>query len=308
MINRTLIRIKVLQVLYAFYHNGNNSLKNTENEALFSLQKSYELYFYFLLLPIEITKLQAVLLDGRKHKYQPTEEDLNPNMKFVNNRFIQQLAANKELCKYTDANKISWINDKDFLRSLLDTIIATREYAEYMAAEEDSYSLDRNFWREIFKNHIYENEFVTEYLEDKSIYWNDDIDMVATYVMKTLRQIEESEGDTHELQPMFRDMEDRFFAVQLIRKSIMEGVDYREMIDRHTRNWAQERLADIDINIMQMALAELLSFPSIPINVTLNEYIELSRYYSTPNSPNFVNGILDAIVTELKKENRLFKE
>jgi len=308
MINRILIRIKVLQILYAYYQNGTNDLKVAENELLFSLQKSYDLYHYFLLLIIDITNLQERVLDNRKHKYRPTEEELNPNMRMVDNRFVKQLSENESLKKYVTEHKLSWSNDQDFIKTILDAITASEVYAEYLKNPDDSYETDREFWRSIFKKIICGNDIITDYLEDKSIYWNDDIEIIETFTLKTIKRFDKNEGSKQPLLPMFKDLEDRAFAVKLFRESILHGDEYRERINRHMKNWETERIAIIDLMIMQIAIAEIITFPSIPISVSLNEYIDTAKYYSTPKSGTFINGILDSIVDELKKEKVLFKD
>ena len=308
MINRILIRIKVLQIVYSYYQNGNGDRKVAENELLFSLQKSYDLYYYFLLLIIEVTNLQRRILDTRKCKYMPTDEELNPNTRFVDNRFVAQLAENDTLKKYVDEQGLSWSHDEEFVKNVLDTILSSEIYAEYLKNEEDSYETDREFWRQIFKKVICGNEMIEEYLEDKSIYWNDDIEIVETFALKTIKKFEEKKGSKQALLPMFKDLEDKAFAIKLFRQSLLKGKEYRERIDKHMKNWETERIANMDLIIMQVALAEILSFPTIPINVTLNEYIDAAKYYSTPKSGTFINGILDSIVNELKKEKLLLKD
>lgn len=308
MVNRILIRIKVLQIVYSYYQNGNGDLKAAENELLFSLRKSYDLYHYFLLLLIELTNLQRRNLDSRKSKYMPTEEELNPNTRFIDNRFIAQLAENEDLMKYVDEQGLSWSNDEEFVQDVLNLILDSEIYADYMNQETDSYEADREFWRQAFKKLICGNEMIEEYLEDKSIYWNDDIEIVETFTLKTIKKFEEKRGSAQPLLPMFKDEDDKDFAIRLFRQSLLKGKEYRERIDKHIRNWESERVASMDLIIMQVALAEILSFPSIPISVTLNEYIDAAKYYSTPKSGNFINGILDSIVGELKKEKLLLKD
>ncbi|MDH6358977.1 transcription antitermination factor NusB [Parabacteroides sp. PF5-9] len=308
MINRILIRIKVLQIVYSFYQNGNGDLKNAEKELLFSFQKSYDLYFYFLLLITDLTYLQYRILDNRKHKFRPTEEDLNPNMRFVNNRFAAQLAENAEMKQYIAARGLSWSNDDEFVKSILELITTSDIYQQYMTAEEDSYEADKEFWRGAFKKLICGNEWVESFLEDKSIYWNDDIEIVQTFTLKTIKKFEAAAGEKQELLPMFKDLEDREFAIKLFRQTLLNGDEYRQRIDKHMKNWETERVANMDLIIMQVALAEILTFPSIPISVTLNEYIDAAKYYSTPKSGLFINGVLDSIVNELKKEKLLFKD
>jgi N utilization substance protein B len=297
----------VLQILYAFFQNGGSDQKVAENELLFSLRKSYELYHYFFLLIIDVTNLQDRLMDNRKHKYMPTEQEMNPNMRFVENRFVRQLADNKELKHFVNENKISWSNDADFVKSVLDLVLASEEYAEYLQNPKDSYDTDKEFWRTIFKKLFCENEMISDYLEDKSIYWNDDVEIVETFALKTIRRFEQEEGANQPLLPMFKDQEDRMFGVQLLREAILHGSEYRERISNHAKNWETERVANIDMIIMQLALAEVMSFPSIPLSVTMNEYIDMAKYYSTPKSGIFINGILDSVIEELKNEKLLFK-
>ncbi len=308
MINRILIRIKVLQLVYSYYQNGNGDLKTAENELLFSLQKSYDLYFYFLLLIVDATNLHKRNLDIRRHKYMPTEEDLNPNTRFVDNRFAAQLEANATLQKYVSEQSISWDNDEDFVKSFLAEILTSDLYKEYLENKEDTYETDKEFWRMVFKKMICGNERVEEYLQDKSIYWNDDIAIIETFTLKTIRQFEEKAGSKQALLPMFKSHDDKLFATKLFHQAILKGADFREMINKHLTNWETERIANMDMLIMQLALAEIKTFPTIPVSVSLNEYIDMAKYYSTPKSAHFINGILDSIVNELKSEKLLLKD
>jgi N utilization substance protein B len=308
MLNRILIRIKVLQIIYAYYQNGTNDLRVAENELLFSLQKSYDLYHYFLLLIVSLTNLQERTLDARKHKYMPTDEELHPNMRLVNNRFAQQLSRNEGLQSYVNEHKISWDNDSDFLKGLLEGILASDLYACYLENPDDSYDTDREFWRATFKNLMSDSELLLDYLEDKSIFWNDDVEIVGTFTLKTIKRFQEETGSKQELLPMFKNEDDRLFAIKLFRETLLHGPEIRERISRHMKNWESERVANIDMIIMQVALAEILAFPAIPVSVSLNEYIDTAKYYSTPRSGTFINGVLDSVVNELKKEKVLFKD
>lgn len=307
MINRVLIRIKVLQIVFAYYQNGSNDLRVAENELLLSLRRSYDLYYYFLLLIVEVTRLHERRLDTRKNKYLPTEEELNPNMRLVNNRLARQIEVNEKLLAYVKEHGVSWVNETDFVKNVLELILNSELYTEYKDSKDDSYEADREFWRAVFRKLICRNEELENALEDISIYWNDDIEIIQTFVIKTIKRFEESEDSKQELLPMFKDEEDEAFAVQLFRQTLLHGEEYRERIDRHLRNWESERVANMDLYIMQMAMAELLHFPNIPVNVTLNEYIDAAKAYSTPKSGTFINGILDSIVQELTEEKQLFK-
>jgi N utilization substance protein B len=238
----------------------------------------------------------------------PTEEELNPNMRLVNNRFARQVEENNTLRGYVNEQGLSWENDEDFLKMTLDLILRSETYKEYIENPDDSYETDKEFWREIFKKVICANDDIEEFLQDKSIYWNDDIRIVETFVLKTIKQFAEENGAEQKLLPMYKDLQDKSFAITLFRQTLLRVPELRERMNKHMKNWEAERVANMDLLIMQLALAEILSFPSIPVNVTLNEYIDLAKYYSTPKSSTFINGILDSTVAELKKENLLLKD
>jgi N utilization substance protein B len=308
MINRVLIRIKVLQIVFAYYQKGNNDLKIAENELHLSLRRTYDLYFYFLLLIVELTRLQEQRIETRKMKYRPTEEELHPNTRFIDNRFARQLQQNEMLLQYVREHGISWVNEKDFIKSVLDMIFASDVYKEYINNPDDTYATDREFWRSVFRNLICGNDDIEDALEDLSIYWNDDVEIIETFVLKTIKRFKEIAGSKQALLPMYKDDEDAAFVVQLFRKTIQNESAYRERIDQHTKNWESERVANMDMVIMQVALAEIMNFPKIPIKVTLNEYIDAAKYYSTPKSSIFINGVLDSIVKELKKDKLLLKD
>lgn len=308
MVNRILIRIKVLQIIYSFYQSGNNDLKVAEKELLFSLKKSYDLYFYFLLLIVQTTHLHSRILEARKNRYLPTNEDLHPNTRFVDNRLTKQIEENETFRKYISEQSISWDNDEDFIQMVLDLILSSEIYKDYLANPNDCYDTDKEFWRAVFKKIVCSNEAIDEYLQDKSIYWNDDIAIIETFLLKTIKQFEEDNKQTQPLLPMFKNLDDQSFAIKLFRQSLLKGDEYRGRIEKHLKNWESERIAQMDLLIMQVALAEIMNFPTIPTNVTLNEYIDIAKYYSTPKSGPFINGILDAVVNELKKEKLLLKD
>ncbi|MCC8172591.1 MAG: transcription antitermination factor NusB, partial [Parabacteroides sp.] len=266
------------------------------------------LYHYFLLLIVELTYQQKRNLETRKNKYFPTFDELHPNMRLADNRFAAQIEKNEQLRKYAVEQGISWSNDLDFVKSVLDTVLESELYAEYLKNPDDSYETDKEFWKTAFKTLICNNPDVDEYLEDKSIYWNDDVAIVETFVLKTLKKLEADSAPDTPLLPMFKDAEDKQFAVQLLRQTLLKGTDYRARIEKHLKNWEAERVANIDLLIMQTALAEILTFPTIPVSVTLNEFIDISKYYSTPKSATFINGILDSVIKELKREKLLLKD
>ncbi len=307
MINRILIRIRVIQIVYAWYQNRNKDLMQVEKELLLGLQKSYDLYFYFLLMMVEITNLYEKRVNTKMNKFLPTSEDLNPNLHLINNQFIKQLRNNNMLVKYLTERPLSWDANENFLKGILDTILASDTYKEYAQLEKPTYKDDKDFWRKSFKTFIYRNEELDDLLEDESIFWNDDIEIVQSFVHKTIKQFSKSEAENQPLLPMFNDEEDKEYAIKLLRETLLNELSYREQITHHAQNWDFERIAFMDVIIMQVAMAELYAFTSIPISVTLNEYIDIAKSYSTPKSSTFINGILDAVVTELRKDKTILK-
>lgn len=307
MINRVLIRLKIVQIIYAYYQNGGKNLDTAEKELFFSLSKAYDLYNYLLLLMVEVTKQANKKLNAAKNKLIPTKEELFPNTKFVENRFIAQLEVNKQLLDFAGNQKKTWENEADFVKSLCEQIMESDIYKEYMASETSSYEEDREVWRKIYKKIIFNNAELDQVLEDQSLYWNDDKEIVDTFVLKTIKRFEEKNGAKQELLPEFKDDEDQDFARRLFRRAILNSDYYRHLISENTKNWDLDRVASMDVIIMQIALAEVLSFPNIPVSVSLNEYVEIAKLYSTPKSGGFINGTLDGIVNQLKKENKLTK-
>ena len=307
MINRVLIRLKIVQIVYAYYQNGGKNLDTAEKELFFSLSKAYDLYNYLLLLMVEVTKQANKRLNAAKNKLVPTKEELFPNTKFVENRFIAQLEVNKQLLEFSNNQKKTWENEADFVKTLCDKILESDIYKEYMASETSSYEEDRELWRKLYKNIIFNNIELDQVLEDQSLYWNDDKEIVDTFVLKTIKRLDEKNGAKQELLPEFKDEEDQDFARRLFRRTILNADYYRHLISENTKNWDLDRVAFMDVVIMQIALAEILSFPNIPVSVSLNEYVEIAKLYSTPKSGGFINGTLDGIVNSLKKENKLTK-
>ena len=307
MINRVLIRLKIVQIVYAYYQNGGKNLDTAEKELFFSLSKAYDMYNYLLLLMVEVTKQAERKQSAAKSKLLPTAEELYPNTKFVDNRFIAQLEVNKQLLEFSETQKKTWENESEFVKRLCEQIMDSDIYKEYMASETSSYEEDRELWRKIYKRIIFNNEELDQVLEDQSLYWNDDKEIVDTFVLKTIKRFDEKNGAKQELLPEFKDEEDQDFARRLFRRTILNADYYRHLISENTRNWDLDRVAFMDVVIMQIALAEILSFPNIPVSVSLNEYVEIAKLYSTPKSGSFINGTLDGIVNALKNENKLNK-
>ena len=307
MINRVLLRIKIIQILYSFYKSDGKSMPVAEKELFHSIEKTYDLYFHLLQLSVEITRFAADKIETKRNRLRPTEEDLNPNTRFIDNLFIAQLSKNVQFNEYISSHKLSWVNDSEIIKVLYEEVISSDFYAEYMNVPETGYAADKDIWRKIFKKIILQSEVLDDSIQDQNIYWTDDIEMVVSFIIKTIKRFDPANGEDQPLLPMFKDQEDAEFASKLMRSVLTKANTLREMIDKNTKNWELDRIAFMDIVIMEVALAELLDFPTIPVNVTLNEYIEIVKTYSTEKSGTFINGVLDNIVGQLRKENKLIK-
>ena len=307
MINRVLIRLKIVQIIYAYYKNSGKTIKATEDEVFFSLSKAYDLYNYMLLLMVGITHYAADRISFLSMKIRPTESDKNPNLKFVNNRFIAQLERNEKLVKFAEKSKFNWVDNSDLLRRLLDEIEESDIYKEYMATETSSYEEDKELWRKLYKAFIFDNEELDALLEEQSLYWNDDKSIVDSFVLKTIKRFEEKNAATQQLLPEYKDVADMEFARKLFHNAITNAEQYRELMSSSSKNWDMSRLAFMDVVIMQVALAEIMTFDDVPLSVTLNEYVEIAKHYSTVKSGSFVNGMLDTITKKLRQENKINK-
>jgi N utilization substance protein B len=307
MINRALLRIKIVQILYSYYKSEGKSLPIAEKELFHSIEKTYDLYFHLLQLSIEITKYASLRIETKRSKLRPTDEDLNPNTRFIENSFVMQLSSNIEFKAYLAKTKLSWVDAPEIIKALFEEISVADFYSNYMSSPTVDYEADKDIWRKIFKKIILQSEELDNTIEDQNIYWTDDVELVISFVIKTIKRFEQVNADKQPLLPMFRDQEDAEFAKKLINSVLIHNDEYRSIIDKNTQNWELERIAFMDIVIMEVALAELLHFPTIPVNVTLNEYIEIAKNYSTDKSAPFINGVLDNVVGQFKKENKLIK-
>lgn len=307
MINRVLLRIKIIQILYAYYKSEGKTALMVEKELFHSIEKTYDLYFHLLNLAVLLTDFAASRIESKKNKLRPSPEDINPNTRFIDNSFVAQLRTNIQFNEYLKKSKLSWVNHPEIIKELFEEIVASNFYAEYMEQETVDYTADKDVWRKIFKKIILQNEELDSSIEDQSIFWTDDVEMVISFILKTIKRFTQEAGAGQTLLPMFKDDEDIEFAKRLLHGVLKNGLSYREMIDKNTKNWELDRIAFMDILIMEVAMSELMDFPTIPVNVTLNEYIEIAKNYSTDKSGTFVNGVLDNIVGQLKKDNKLIK-
>lgn len=306
MINRKLIRVKIVQLTYAYYQNGHHNMDTAEKELLFSLSKAYDLYNYLLGLIVAITQEERRRVDiaTRRAEREGTE---TPSQRFAFNKFATQLEENKQLNLFMDDKKMSWENDVEAVRKLCDQIEQSPLYQEYMMSDAEDYETDRELWRRIYRTLIQGNEDLDAILEEKSVYWNDDKEIVDTFVLKTIKRFDPANKADQELLPEYDDTEDREYALKLFRSTILNADTYQRYMSETSRNWNFSRLAYMDVVLMQIAIAEMLTFPNIPISVTINEYVDLAKLYSTPKSGGYINGMLDAIARHLVDTGRLLK-
>jgi transcription antitermination protein NusB len=308
MLNRRHLRIKILQALYSYMQVKDNNITKGEKELFYSIDKIFELYISLLLTLTEIQEIAQNKIEDGKKKKLPTPEELIPNEKLIKNKVFIFLSKNIALQKSADRLKFSWFEERNMFKKLFKEILEQSEYLEYMASKEQSFEQDRDFIVKIFKKTIVNFEPLQNYFEEKSIFWNDDLDLMSSMVIKTLKSLNEESDEFLPLLDLFKDPEDELnFVKTLYRKTIVQSEEHMLLIKEKAQNWELERIALMDIILMKMALTEAKEFSQIPTKVTLNEYIEISKFYSTPKSNGFINGILDKLFTELKLNGDIVK-
>ncbi len=297
-----------MQALYAFFQADNSDLAKAEKQLHASIDKVTELYVFILSLLPELCAFAAKSLEEAKLKRLPSKEDLNPNTKFAENKLGATMAANLPFQRAINAYKISWSNEQELLKKIFLEIKASKIYEDYMASPERSYAQDREFMAKVVKSVLENFEPLNYFFEEKSIIWTDDFDLCFSMAVKTLRNLPEGKPEETFLMPVYKDeADDKAFMLSLFRKTILNNADYEKLIGEKTQNWEVERIALMDVLLMKMAIAEILNFSNIPTKVSLNEYIELSKNYSTPKSQVFVNGILDKLLADFKANDQLKK-
>jgi N utilization substance protein B len=306
MLNRRYLRIKVLQTLYSFFQDDEKNMKAREKELLASIDKIYELYVYLFLLLKEIRLTGERILEERKKKRLPTSEDINPNLRFVNNNVLLKIASSLVVAKEKDTRKIGWVADEDTtIKKFYQEIVSSPEYIAYMAHEDATFAQDKQLIISLYKKYLSENESLKQHLFDKNMHWASDYMLANICVVKTIESLEE--GTELELMPLYKAEEDKDFMLELFHKTILDDTSNLALIGEKIANWEPERIASMDLLLMKMAITEVMNFPGIPVKVTLNEYIEISKLFSSPKSNTFINGILDAIVKDLRSQNKVLK-
>lgn len=291
------------------YSDTTSTLTNAVKSLDQSLRKSYELYFSLFALMVELTKTQEQKLEDAKNKFMPSAQDLNPNTRLIDNKFIEAVVNNEQYQEYLKNNPVSWEADVYLVRDLLDSILASETYSEYIGKDKVDFKDDAMFWRQILKTVILPSEALEEALESKSVFWNDDLEVMSTFTEKTIKRWADAGSDEPGFLPMFKDEEDARFGKELFSDAVRNREKYKEYIDSciDNTNWDTERIAFMDLVIMTVILAELLNFPLIPVPVTMNEYIEIASRYSTAKSGQFISGVMYSLVKKLTDEGILKK-
>ena len=306
MISRRLLRIKALKALYAHLKSESESLMASEKTLIASIDKTYDLYFQMLSLIVEVARYADERQQAAMQKKLPTYEDLNPNRKFVENAVIHLIAESDSVNDYLATHKLSWARYPELIKALYLQLEQSEYYKKYMTSQERSFREDLALVTDFYTNELESSEMLEEVLDEQSILWNDDLGFALIMVTRTLSNMRQSHRDVKVL-PKFKSEEDLEFAMELFEKAAVNYDSNLEVIEQFTRNWDIERIAFMDNVIMVTAMAELISFPSIPVKVTLDEYIEIAKYYSTASSSTFINGVLDKVVNTLTEEGRINK-
>ena len=306
-LNRRHVRVKVMQTLYAFFQSENDNLANGEKELLRSIDKIAELFTTLISVTSEVINFLDNQQENAKNKFIPTEENLNPNKKLYNNFVHQFFLRSRDYNGRVSSYKIHWRNSQDLIRKIYNNIRKSEEYINYVNAPF-SIEEDKKFYILLITNFISTSEVFISLLEEENVYWHDDFDLVFIALSKFIKTLPDDANEFTRLPDIFKDpIDDKEFMIGLFRKTVLNDKEYDELIGNYTKNWELERIAMMDILLMKMALAETINFPSIPVKVSLNEYIEISKNYSTPRSSVFINGNLDKMLADLKRKGLIHK-
>lgn len=313
MLNRRFLRVKVLQQIYAYHQAEETDLLAAERRLLDSVDSLYELFIRQLTFWVEVKCFAERRIEENMHKNFPTQEDLNPNRKFVNNRVINALENNRDLQALQEKYKINWDNDReDFIRGFYNRMREYPEYQEYMNSDKSSFALDKKLILSIIDNYMAEDDVLFDFYSDKNLVFNSDYQICLFLLWKFFNEMEEDFGPDTKIPAAFKTEngetnDDKNFIVRLFRLTMKNADEYRELVKANISNWDYDRIALMDKIIIFMALTEFQQFHDIPVKVTINEYIEISKYYSTPDSRRFVNGILDKLSEKLNADGKIMK-
>jgi N utilization substance protein B len=313
MLNRRQLRIKALQSVYAHFQSESDNLQWTENQLISNLNRLYDLYIYQLSLLTAIHRFAEESLEQSKNKYIPTEEDLNPNTRFIRNKFIEQLNANKDFKRKEEALKINWSGAQEIIRKIVHNFRESKDYATYMKRDKCTYEMDKDIVLMLIRNHLIKNDVLRSYFEEINSMWSEDFYMALALVNLTIHNYYENHNEFTALPPLFKGSEegqlseDLLFLKDLVRHTILKKDEYDKIVAEKATNWEFDRIATMDLILMRMGMAEIFEFPTIPLKVTLNEVIELAKHFSSPRSSTFINGLLDRTIADGLKNKTIVK-
>lgn len=302
-----------MQAVYAFQQEGPESINAGEKQLVVSLDKLYELFIYHLSLIVELSDFARRRIEENRLKLLPTPEDLSPNLRFIENRFITQLANNRDYLRRNSTYKINWVDEEEMIRKFYNLLREDETYISYMAKDSVSYSDDKQIVVMAILRMFSESEHLRSYFDERNIYWTEDFDTAVMMVDKTIKGFKETDDEFTSLPNLLKDenqsggSEDMEFVRRLYRKTLINSADFNKVISERASNWELDRIAIMDTILIKMAITELIEFPSIPVKVTLNEYIELSKEYSSPKSKVFINGVLDKLIADYKEKGIIKK-
>lgn len=312
MLSRRHLRVKVLQALYAYFQSGDSDILHGERQLLLSINKLYELFIWQFSFLIELTRFAEQRMEENRLKHFPTEDDLNPSLNFINNKILKSIDNNRDFRKKEALYKINWAEDQDLVRKFYNMMRETTEYEQYINIQEPTIQSDKKFISFVIEMLFTRFELLQSYYEEKSIFFVDDYHLVTELMLKFLKFLDKDFDDFSVLPAIFRTENDEInedlqFVKDLFRKTVNHSEEYADLIADYTSNWEQDRIAVMDMLILKIALTELVDFKSIPIKVSMNEYIEISKYFSTDRSSIFINGILDKMIQDFKEEGKIVK-
>jgi len=306
MINRRHIRVKVMQSVYAMIKSHDDDIVKEEKFIKFSIKKMFDLYVLLLQLLVEVQKLAEQKQEISKKKYLATQEDLSPNRKFVENKLIKKIAESTSISLHIESQHlINWSKDDEYVKIIWDKLQKSALFSDYLTTEEDSFNVDKSFVIDFFREIVAPNTKLAEYFEDENITWVDDIPFVNTWVLRSLKK--QKATSTFSLGSLYKNQDDLDFVSELFKKVILNHHTFENDIKIHTPNWESDRIADMDMILIKMGACEFLNFPMIPTKVTINEYIEIAKDYSSEKSGYFVNGVLDKLSKEFDKDKKIVK-
>lgn len=307
MISRRQLRIKVLQTLYAYYKTEDGEVAKAEKELLFTINKAYDLYHYLLILIVELANYSESRIDLARNKLVPSHDDLHPNTRFIDCKHIEQLRNCDQLIHHVELKKLNWVQSPELIKEIFGELEKDEVYQDFMSKESISYADETKLLTRIFTHIVFPSENLDLLLEEQSIYWNDDFEYIVSMILKTIKRFKEDDSEKEPILELYKNPEDKGFAVELFRKTISNRDEYMDYIKSNTKNWDVDRIAFMDILIMQMSIAEFIGFSSIPTKVTMNEYLDISKMYSTNKSNVFINGVLDKVLIVLRDQKKIKK-